>query len=422
MKVADIMRKSLISVSEETPIKDVVRLIFNLGISGVPVVKGKKLLGIVTEQDILSKMYPSLQELTEDYVHARDFESMEKNILDNLETPVRKIMNKKVKTISPSTPIMNAQSLMLVNQFSKLPVVDKNKNLIGIVSQGDIFRQLIKSEIPRLEKEKYAEFIGRYYDDMVNWKARLEDEVPILIKLFQEEQINSILDLGVWTGEYTIALAKAGKVKITGLDHNRNMIDMSNKKRDKLSSEIKKSVDFMLTDFKDFPEKLNKKYDAAVCMGGSLPYFPVPLDELLINTTKSLRDKNAILVLQVLNFEKILNSKKRLLDFKIQKSKDGLHKEHLFIEFFEKKDKKSLLHHVIVFDYDGLNWIYKGITTIDIAYIIKEDLEKALKKAGFKDISFSGNMGEYQGEFGRLSFTEKFDPKESDWLNVVAKR
>jgi len=422
MKVADIMQRSLTCVSGETPLKDVARMIFSLGISGVPVVKGNKLLGIVTEQDILSKMYPSLQELAEDYVHARDFESMEKNILDNLETPVSKIMNKTVKTISGSMPIMNAQSLMLVNQFSRLPVVDKNKNLIGIVSQGDIFRQLIKNEIPRLEKEKYAEFIGKYYDDMVNWKTRLENEVPILVRLFQKEKINSILDLGVWTGEYTIALAKAGKVKLTGLDHNRNMIDMSNKKRDKLSSEVKKSVDFMLTDFKDFPEKLNGKYDAAICMGGSLPYFPVSPDELLRNVTKSLRDKNAFLVLQVLNFEKILNSKRRLLDFKIQKSKDGLHTEHLFIEFFEKKDKKTLHHHVIVFDCDGINWIYKGITTIDITYVTKDDLENALKKAGFKNISFSGNMGEYQGEFGRLSFTEKFDPRESDWLNVVAKR
>lgn len=78
MKVADIMQRSLTCVSGETPLKDVARMIFSLGISGVPVVKGNKLLGIVTEQDILSKMYPSLQELAEDYVHARDFESMEK--------------------------------------------------------------------------------------------------------------------------------------------------------------------------------------------------------------------------------------------------------------------------------------------------------------------------------------------------------
>src|SRR5579859_5511018 len=112
MKVSDVMHTALTSVSEDTPVKEVLRLMFTLGISGLPVLRDKKLVGIVTEQDILSRLFPSMRELMEDYVHASDFESMEKNLNSYLDTPVVKLMNRKVTTISASAPLMRAQSMM----------------------------------------------------------------------------------------------------------------------------------------------------------------------------------------------------------------------------------------------------------------------------------------------------------------------
>ncbi len=422
MKISNIMQKCIASVTEDTPLKEVGRHIFSFGISAVPVVRDGKLVGIVTESDMLRKMYPSMEELAEDYIHLRDFEQMERNLKSILDSPVSEVMNKRVKTISPDTPIMNAQSTMLVNEFSHLPVVDNDGKLVGIVSQGDIFRRLIKDEIPKLEREKYADFISQFYDSMVDWEKRFKDEFPALINLFEKEKVKNIIDLGSWTGEYTLGLLKKGKYNILGLDHNPEMISLANKKREELSENLKHRIDFTLTDYKNITKEVKEKFDVALSVGNALPYFPIEPQELFKNTAKVLKSKNALFVLHTINFDKILESRGRLLNFKIEEEGCNETKERLVIEFFERKGERDLKQHLIVFNNDGKNWLFRGLTSIDIHYFNKEDIEKAFKKAGFKKINFYGSKGEYKWDFGKLNFDEKFDSDESDWLIAVAKK
>lgn len=421
MKVSDVMQTSIVTVSEDTPLREVERLIFSLGIAGVPVVKAKKLIGIVTEQDILSRLYPTVQDIIEDYTHARNFDEMENNVSKLFYTPVKEIMNKRVTTVSPSTPLMKAHSLMLTRQFSRLPIVDENKNLIGIISQGDIFRHILKSQIPHLEQERYAGFIAQQYDLMVNWERRFEFEYPALYRLFSKEKAYKILDIGVWTGEYTVRLAKKGDFTICGLDHNKIMIEIAEKKKQKLPRKIRDRVSFLLTDFTDFAGQLSDPYDAVICMGNALPYLPIDQKNLFKQANKVLRNQNGIIILQIINFEKILKKQDRLLSFKIEKSKER-GTEHLFLEFFDHGKGGPLLHHLVVFESTGANWMYKGITSVPVYDVRKDDLEKNLHAAGFTDVSFSGNRGDYQGDYGQLSLSKPFDVDESDWLNVIAKR
>lgn len=421
MKVSQIMSRSLITVSEDTPASEVGRLIFTLGVAGVPVVRGKKLVGIITEKDILGKLLPTIKDLIEDYAHASNFELMEKNLANVFSAPARRIMNKSFLALPPETPLMRAQALMLAKKISRIPVTDKDNNLIGIVTQGDIFKQLLREQMPKLESERYASFIANYYDLMVKWEKRFEYEFPPLFSLFKKEGVKTILDVGVWTGEYAIGLAKRWPHKILGLDHSPAMINMCEKKREKLPTNIKENLNFLLTDFSDLPQKITDKFDAALCMGNSLPYLPVtPLN--LFKDTFEVLQKNGLLILQVLNFEKVLITKSRLLSFIIQKSNSGQEKEHLFIEFFDGGKDDFLLHHVIIFDSDGKNWVFKGIISIPIRLLNEWGLKKSLKAAGFKSISTSGNMGEYEGEYGPLSFETPFDTLKSDWLIILAKK
>lgn len=418
MKVADIMQRSLVTVTEDTPVKEIGRLIFSLGLAGIPVVKDKKLVGIVTEKDILTKFHPTVQDYMEDPVNTSDFVKMEANLRFFLNTTATEVMSKEPTTISPDTPLVKAQSIMLLNKISRLPIIDKEGNLIGIVSQGDIFRGLLKQEIPALEKERYAGFIARYYDLMVDWKKRFAGEFPVLLREFKKYGVKKVLDIGVWTGEYTIGLAKKG-VKVIGIDNHSIMINMSEEKRAKLSSQTKKNVSFVLTDYTDFAKKMGEKVDAAIIMGNSLPYIPAPLGTLFKQISRSLKEKNSLVILQILNFEKVLKSKNRLISFIIQKG-NGAEKEHLFMEFFDQPKGKIIMHHVVIFDFDGQNWRYKGITSIPVFDIRRTDVETVLKKFGFKKIFVGGNKGEYQGEFGNLSFDQAFNSKESDFLNILA--
>lgn len=421
MKVSDIMHRSVITITEDMPLKEAGRLIFSLGIAGIPVVRGKKLIGIITEQDILSRMHPTMQELIEDYAHAKDFESMIRNMHGLLEVSVGKIMNPRVTSVTPDTPLMKAHSIMLLEKFSRLPIVNDKGELVGIISQGDVFRTIIKDEIPKIEKERYAGFISRYYDQMVNWHKRFDEEFPTLFKLLDDNKVKSVLDLGSWTGEYTVSLAKSSNYVVLGLDNNPIMINLSNNKKAKLPAKVRRRVSFALTDFTNTSRLTKQKFDALICMGNSLPYLPLKPSDVFKEISKIMSDK-AIVVIQLLNFKKIMESKNRLLSVNFHKPTNKTEKERLSIEFFDHKSVSQLLHNIIIFDNDGVNWIYKGTTTIEVYNIQKEDVEKALRQAGFNKIYFSGNEGEYQGEYGKISFEKEFNPVKSDWLNVVAER
>lgn len=422
MKVSAVMHRSVITATEDMSLKEAGRLIFSLNLAGLPVVKGKKLVGVITEQVILSKMHPTIEDLIEDYVHAKNFDSMMKNIHSVLEASVGEVMNPHVTTISPDAPLMQAHSLMQLNKFSRLPVVNTKNELLGVISQGDIFRAILKEEMPQVEKERYVGFMSRYYDQTVDWKKRFGAELPALFKLFEKENVKKILDVGTWTGEYAIEMAKRSDYSILGLDNNPAMIKVSNEKRAKLPKSVRDRISFILTDYENLDSLGKGKFDAVLCMGNSLPYIPVDLSNLCQNLTKIISDK-AVVIIQLLNFEKIMSSKKRLLNFTTHeaKHKDGK-KERLFIEFFDYKNKLSLLRNTIIFDYDGVNWIYKGITTTEIKNIKKENLREAFRKAGFKNISFSEGTDGDQGEYGELSFEKPFDPLKSDWLTVIAVR
>ncbi|MCL4354173.1 CBS domain-containing protein [Patescibacteria group bacterium] len=423
MKVADIMQTHVITLKEKDLLKEVGRLIFSLGISGIPVVRGKKFVGIVTQKDILSRLYPTLSELAEDYVHIRNFEDMEKNLSSILNLPISKIMTTNATTINGDCPIMRAQARMLVEGFSHIPVVDKSKNLIGIVSQGDIFRTLIKDEIPKLEQDKYAQFIASHFDDMIDWKKRERSEYPTVVKMLGEKKVENLIELGVWTGEYTIGLSKLGKYNILGLDHNPTMINLCNKKRNRLAEKIKSRIEFMLTDYVDISKKIGKKYDAAISVGNGLAYIPIPIEQIFVELSLVLKERGLIF-LQVLNTEKALKRKGRLLSFnaKNQDSRNNKKKEELFVDFLERKDKNTFMQNLIHFDSDGKNWLYKGITSIEVHCLNKEKIKKALEKAGFIDIKFYGGSGKYRGDTYELDLNKPFDPIKSDWLNVVATR
>lgn len=149
MKVKDIYKSKFISTTPSATIRDVSKLIFGKHHKGLPVVEGKfnKLVGFITEQDITSEMFPSIKDIMEDYVHERDFEAMEKKITPILAKKVKDIMSKRPISIHLNDPILKAESVMRVKDVSRLPVVDDNKHMIGIISKGDIFRALVSPKV-----------------------------------------------------------------------------------------------------------------------------------------------------------------------------------------------------------------------------------------------------------------------------------
>lgn len=145
MKVKELMSKKVITVPPEASFALLWKIIFKKGIHGLPVVdKDNTLIGIIAEEDLLSKLYPSYQEYIDDFRSASDFEEMEKKIGELKRLKAEDVMNRKIYLTYPETPILRALSKMIVRQVRQLPVIDKQRKLIGVITKGDIFDFLFK--------------------------------------------------------------------------------------------------------------------------------------------------------------------------------------------------------------------------------------------------------------------------------------
>ncbi len=145
MKVIDIMHKNVDYVAPKTPLKKVAKIIFGHKHTGLPVVdpKTKKLVGFLTDQNILAGCFPSVKEYMEDVVHARDFSAMEKKLKEILDLKVENVMSYKPISIHEGEYVLRAISLMKVKDIARLPVVDDKNRLVGIVTKREIFRALV---------------------------------------------------------------------------------------------------------------------------------------------------------------------------------------------------------------------------------------------------------------------------------------
>ncbi len=149
MKVSDVFQKKVGYTTSDASLLEAAKFIFGHGHQGIPVVKkpNNKLIGFITEQDILSELFPKVSDLFEDYIHERDFERMEKNIKPILSKKVKEVMSKKVVFIHVEDALLKAEAVMKLRNIARLPVVNDKGNLIGIISKVDIFRALVNRKL-----------------------------------------------------------------------------------------------------------------------------------------------------------------------------------------------------------------------------------------------------------------------------------
>ncbi len=417
MKVSDVMSRQIDFVRPDDRVQRVAVLIFGRGVNGVPVCEGKKLVGFVSENDILQKFFPSLRELDEDRVKESNFELMEEKASTILSLPVSKIMSSVPLTVKADTPLLRAQSMMKINEVGRLPVVDSEKNLIGIISKGDVFKALIGQQISFTENEDYNDFLSKTYYSTVDWDDRIKKEIPDLVKLLEKHKAKTILDVGTGTGDYAIELASRGYT-VVGTDRSKAMIDEANRRKISLSSKNYGNIHFWNKDTEDFLYEMDIKFDAILIMGNSLSHNPENYRRLIKKCADSLSE-NGIMIFQTTNFEKILKVKKRMWSVNFVPVENEPVKEYSFIQFYDKPIKeKTILKTFAILSFDGKRWSWSGIRNSIMAYTNEARIKSILKNEGFSKIETYG--GSFDGRSWDHLFRKQFKPMESDWLNVVA--
>lgn len=126
------MSKDVITVPPDMPIMEARDLMKEKNIRRLPVVKGGKLVGIITQGDV-QEAGPS---------DATSLSIWELNYL-LAKTTVEEVMTKKVLTVSPNTTIEEAALIMRENKVSGLPVMEDGK-IVGMITETDIFDVMVE--------------------------------------------------------------------------------------------------------------------------------------------------------------------------------------------------------------------------------------------------------------------------------------
>ncbi len=148
------MKKKAVCVSPDTNLVVVWKLIFKQNIHGLPVVDSKnKLLGIISEEDLLAKIYPEYGEFLED-LNNFHLDTLEGRLKKLKKLKAKHVMNKIVFTTNKEKNIFAALSKMFMLQVRQLPVIDEKKKVIGIIFRGDIFDFLLRNYLLNALKNK----------------------------------------------------------------------------------------------------------------------------------------------------------------------------------------------------------------------------------------------------------------------------
>ncbi|MHB9094667.1 MAG: CBS domain-containing protein [Eubacteriales bacterium] len=147
MEIKAIMSSNVISITPDDDVKRAATLICLKKISGIPVVDGSgKLIGMISEKDVLRAIYPTYQELFENPEEFKAYADLRRRYGETTNLKVSEVYNKRVITVGPDTSLLNALSLMITKRVRRLPVVDSDGKIIGIVSQGDIHQALFNEQ------------------------------------------------------------------------------------------------------------------------------------------------------------------------------------------------------------------------------------------------------------------------------------
>ena len=145
MRVHDVMTAGVATIGPEALLKEAATELIQRRISGMPVVDSDgHVLGIVSETDILPKeagerggggFLQWLVDPADPWVAAR-FDAVH----------VRDAMSSPAVTIAPDRPLAEAATLMLDRDVNRLPVVDADGVLVGLVSRGDLVRAFARPD------------------------------------------------------------------------------------------------------------------------------------------------------------------------------------------------------------------------------------------------------------------------------------
>jgi len=143
-RVSDVMTTSVVTVDRITPYQEIDRLLTERRISGVPVLKmGRQVVGVVTEADLLAAEDETARQARMAGTMGQRWH-LRKQAHVNLTAGT--LMTSPAITIGPDATIPAAARLMNTHHIRRLPVVDADGKLVGVVSRRDLLSVFLRPD------------------------------------------------------------------------------------------------------------------------------------------------------------------------------------------------------------------------------------------------------------------------------------
>lgn len=149
MYIKDIMTKEVITVSEDDTVEKCAKLLATHNLSGLPVVDDKgDVKGVITEGDLIkhnSKVQvPASLEILGGIFYLDNPIKFYDDVKKSMGYFVKTVMTKDVTSVKPDEKVEDAATLLVREKIKRLPVLDEEGKLIGIVSRKDIMNHLFE--------------------------------------------------------------------------------------------------------------------------------------------------------------------------------------------------------------------------------------------------------------------------------------
>lgn len=143
----DIMTSDTITVSPETTVTELAKLLTSHNIGGTPVIDEKgHLLGVVTENDLIDQKkkihIPTVINILDSVIYLEKPERMEKEMMKFVGTKVEDIYSKDPITVNEDTTLEEIATIMADKNIHTLPVM-KGDKLVGVIGKQDIIKAFI---------------------------------------------------------------------------------------------------------------------------------------------------------------------------------------------------------------------------------------------------------------------------------------
>ena len=147
MKAKNIMTREVITAKENDTIEEIVKLILAHRISGVPVINDKtEFVGIISESDLIYRdkdiSIPAFLPLFEGFIFLESIKKFEDKLRKKTAYKIKSAMTTPVIQVNQDEDVHKIANIMLDKRINRVPVIDDEGKLVGIITRSNILRSL----------------------------------------------------------------------------------------------------------------------------------------------------------------------------------------------------------------------------------------------------------------------------------------